>query len=215
VAAEKSTKGRPAASPNQRDTTKRETREALLAAGIELFAEQGIDVPSLDALCARAGFTRGAFYVHFQDREAFIVAVMEKVTSSFLDVMLAANGAELVLADIIATFAELVSRGSFNAFGTVPIHQFLAACARSPQLRKRYVSMFDTTRDRLTEAVKRGQLAGKVRADIDAARAGGLLLAIGMGVGTMLELGVSFEAVPHARTLAKLFEGGGGSSGSQ
>ena len=64
-----------------RELTKQETREALLRAGMELFAEQGLDVPSLDALCARAGFTRGAFYVHFADREEFIVAVMERIVT--------------------------------------------------------------------------------------------------------------------------------------
>src|SRR5262245_37416602 len=52
--------------PTTREFGKQETREALLRAGMEMFAEQGLDAPSLDALCARAGFTRGAFYVHFK-----------------------------------------------------------------------------------------------------------------------------------------------------
>ncbi len=54
--------------PVSRDETKQRTRDALIQAGLELFTEQGLDVPSLDAICDRAGFTRGAFYVHFADR---------------------------------------------------------------------------------------------------------------------------------------------------
>ena len=73
----------------RRALTKRETRAALLDAGLAEFAAHGLDTPSLDAICARAGFTRGAFYVHFRDREDFVVAVMERELATFLDVMIA------------------------------------------------------------------------------------------------------------------------------
>jgi len=43
-----------------------------------------LDTPSLDDICDRAGFTRGAFYVHFADREALLVAVMDHVGESFV-----------------------------------------------------------------------------------------------------------------------------------
>ncbi|MCZ7684911.1 MAG: TetR family transcriptional regulator [Sandaracinaceae bacterium] len=55
------------------------TREALVDAAAELFAEQGLTGPSLDAICAKAGFTRGAFYVHFATRDDLIAAVVEKI----------------------------------------------------------------------------------------------------------------------------------------
>ena len=71
--------------PNSRPVGRRETREALIQAGMAELAGQGLKQPSLDAICARAGFTRGAFYVHFEDREDFIAAVMERVLGGFLD----------------------------------------------------------------------------------------------------------------------------------
>lgn len=187
-----------------RDEAKLETREALIDAGIALFGEEGLDAPSLDAICARAGFTRGAFYVHFADREAFIVAVMESATASFLDAILAARGAELELADIIAAFASAVAGGSFAAFGKVPLHQVLTACARSRALRLRYVEILERTRERLADVVRAGQRAGRIRGDVDAAHAAGLLIAVGLGVGTMLELRVQFDAAPHASALTAL-----------
>jgi AcrR family transcriptional regulator len=45
-----------------RELAKQETREAVIRAGMAAFTEEGVDLPSLDAICARAGFTRGAFY---------------------------------------------------------------------------------------------------------------------------------------------------------
>jgi AcrR family transcriptional regulator len=187
-----------------REATKQETRDALIRAGMELFSEEGLDVPSLDALCARAGYTRGAFYVHFKDREEFIVAVMETATSRFLEGVLAVQGHDLDLDDIIAAFAQAVAGGTFGALGAVPLHQFLAACARSDALRKRYVRLLEKTRERLAESVRAGQRSGKIRRDVDALLLSGLLVAIGLGVGTLTELGVPFEAIRHARMLTKM-----------
>jgi TetR/AcrR family transcriptional regulator, transcriptional repressor for nem operon len=194
-----------------RDAAKQETREALIRAGVELFSKQGLDAPSLDAICARAGFTRGAFYVHFADREELIVAVMESATASFLDAILAARGADLDLHQIIAAFAAAVAGGTFPAFGTVPLHRFLAACARSPTLRKRYVRLIEQTRARVAEAVRAGQDAGTIRRDVSAEHAAGLLIAIALGVGTLTELRVPFEAAEHAPAVVRLLADGAAS----
>ena len=59
-----------------REVSKQETRQALLEAGLAEIIEHGWETPSLDAICARAGYTRGAFYVHFQDRDEFETAVL-------------------------------------------------------------------------------------------------------------------------------------------
>ncbi|MEU5991479.1 helix-turn-helix domain-containing protein [Spirillospora sp. NPDC047418] len=45
------------------------TTGALVAAARELFVEDGFAATSLDAICARAKVTRGAFYHHFGNKE--------------------------------------------------------------------------------------------------------------------------------------------------
>src|SRR5262245_28250994 len=84
--------------PSRRPAGKRATREALIRAGMAELARQGLQQASLDAICGRAGYTRGAFYVHFEDREDFVAAVMERVLSGFLDWILAAASGEHDLA---------------------------------------------------------------------------------------------------------------------
>lgn len=190
--------------PSTRDGAKQQTREALLRAGMAMFAEQGLDVPSLDALCARAGFTRGAFYVHFADREQFIVAVMESATGRFLDAVLSTRGRALDLGEIVAAFSASVEGGAFPVFGDVPMHQFLAACARSTALRGRYLTLILEARARLAEAARAGQRGGTVRADVDPELVAGLLVAIALGVGTMTAMDVPFDAAAHTGSLMKL-----------
>jgi AcrR family transcriptional regulator len=73
---------RTSASPRARRTQadrSAATRDALVSAARQLFAEQGFaDVPA-DAIVAAAGVTRGALYHQFEDKTALFDAVLEAV----------------------------------------------------------------------------------------------------------------------------------------
>ena len=139
-----------------REQTKQATRVALIAAGTTEFARHGFDV-SLDAICARAKLTRGAFYVHFADRDAFIVAVMQHVLGSFVTA-LTGPAANLDLATSIRLFmmavrskAPVVSGGAGLRF-----HHVLEACRRSRVIGDAYREVVATTRALLVAAIARG-----------------------------------------------------------
>jgi AcrR family transcriptional regulator len=51
------------------------TTTALVAAARELFAKEGYDATSLDAVAARAGVTKGAVYHHFNGKRQLFEAV--------------------------------------------------------------------------------------------------------------------------------------------
>ncbi|MEV0344720.1 helix-turn-helix domain-containing protein [Nonomuraea sp. NPDC050680] len=53
---------------SQRERTEA-TTGALVTAARELFVSDGFSATSLDAICVRAGVTRGAFYHHFSNKE--------------------------------------------------------------------------------------------------------------------------------------------------
>src|SRR5882672_929013 len=122
-----------------RDDAKRETREALIAAGIEAFAAEGIDAPSLDAICARAGYTRGAFYVHFKDREDFFVTVMDWALTGILSAVIGLNG-DTDLSSAISRFSSYMTRREWPVVGKYAIaaHRLLEAISRSEQLKTRF-----------------------------------------------------------------------------
>lgn len=48
------------------------TRDRLLAAAAEVFAERGFHGASVEDICERAGFTRGAFYSNFTDKDELV-----------------------------------------------------------------------------------------------------------------------------------------------
>lgn len=52
-------------------------REKLLNAALKMIREKGYGATSVDALCAEAGVTKGAFFHHFKSKEALGVAAAE------------------------------------------------------------------------------------------------------------------------------------------
>lgn len=55
------------------------TREALLRAGRELFAERPVDAVAIDDIVRAAGVAKGSFYNHFPDREALVRTVTGEI----------------------------------------------------------------------------------------------------------------------------------------
>src|SRR5665213_2434357 len=68
---------------------KAETRARLLAAAADLFAEQGIDAVSVDAVAEAAGRTSGAVYSHFGSKQGLLLALLDSWKDSVLTVLLA------------------------------------------------------------------------------------------------------------------------------
>src|SRR5437868_5487049 len=54
------------------------TRARLLRAAVEVLAERGYAASSIDEICARAGFTRGAFYSNYGSKDELVVEVFDQ-----------------------------------------------------------------------------------------------------------------------------------------
>jgi AcrR family transcriptional regulator len=68
---------------------KADTRARLLAAAAELFADQGIDAVSVDAVAVAAGRTSGAVYAHFGSKQGLLLALLDSWKDTVLTVLLA------------------------------------------------------------------------------------------------------------------------------
>ena len=55
-----------------------QTQERLMAAAGRVFAERGIIGASVEEICEAAGFTRGAFYSNFADKDALVLALIRQ-----------------------------------------------------------------------------------------------------------------------------------------
>jgi AcrR family transcriptional regulator len=63
--------------PLTADRRRQQTREYLLQAAAEVFAERGFHAATLDEVAAAAGFTKGAVYSNFKNKEDLFLALLE------------------------------------------------------------------------------------------------------------------------------------------
>ncbi|TIV74343.1 MAG: TetR family transcriptional regulator, partial [Mesorhizobium sp.] len=52
-----------------------QTREAVLAAAVDVFLERGVTRATLEQIASTAGVTRGAVYWHFRDKQEIFTAL--------------------------------------------------------------------------------------------------------------------------------------------
>ena len=61
------------------------TRAALIASARHVFATRGFEGASLDEIADAAGYTRGAIYRHFANKEDLLFAVSDAINTEVLD----------------------------------------------------------------------------------------------------------------------------------
>src|SRR6202163_3891747 len=61
------------------------TRRKLLAAADRIFARDGFEAARLEDIAAGAGYTRGAFYAHFEGKEEIFFALLEQWVRQRID----------------------------------------------------------------------------------------------------------------------------------
>lgn len=70
--------------PPLRARRKENTRERIIAASLDVFVDKGIDGARIDDLARAAGFTRGAFYSNFSEKEQVFEALFASVTDQLI-----------------------------------------------------------------------------------------------------------------------------------
>lgn len=88
----------------------RQRRTALLAAALELFADQGYPSTSVKQICRQAGLTERYFYESFRDRHTCLVVLYTELSEQM---RVATNAA---IADAEGRSAEDVVRSALEAF---------------------------------------------------------------------------------------------------
>jgi AcrR family transcriptional regulator len=99
---------------------RRKTRDRLMNAAYEVFAETGVHAASVEMITERAGFTRGAFYSNFGTKEELFFALAERENrirferlqegvDAILPELDSTPLTEATLGDVVTRFLELQS----------------------------------------------------------------------------------------------------------
>jgi AcrR family transcriptional regulator len=123
------------------------TRERLMDAAVELFAERGVLGASVEEICERAGFTRGAFYSNFESKNELCLDVMRRKGKQHLAGMQAAidaiavdtqAGPDMMIRQAVEVFLEgqPKERIEFATMLELRLHAM-----RTPELREGWLKV--------------------------------------------------------------------------
>ncbi|WP_078278024.1 TetR/AcrR family transcriptional regulator [Mycobacteroides franklinii] len=84
------------------------TRARLLEAALDVFAERGFHGASIENICERAGFTRGAFYSNFSGKDELFFALFDASSDQLITQLQAALEQCRASPDPVGTFIALI-----------------------------------------------------------------------------------------------------------
>ena len=173
------------------------TREHLLQAAAQVFAERGFHGATLDEVGAVAGFTKGAVYSNFRNKEDLFLAVLGWIYDHELAALRELlESSEVPSESRLADFAELV-RGQGVVSGaewSVLYEEFHLYALRNPAAREKLVELDE--RDiaevaRIIEGERERQGFHPLESSADAAR---IVIALMRGIGMMRTLDARLAA---------------------
>ena len=150
-----------APSPARPSARRRQTRERLMAGAVDVFAERGVLGASVEEICEAAGFTRGAFYSNFADKNALVLAMIEQ---NVQHATAAARQAIAGLAElpVQTSIGELLScvltrfqaAGRSNRTSALIEQELLLYAARVPELREPYRQFAVASRSEMRQLIE-------------------------------------------------------------
>jgi AcrR family transcriptional regulator len=182
-----------------------ETRQRMLEAALQVFAEQGFGRSTVEQVCERAGYTRGAFYSNFASLDDLFLAMWEQRSTELIDgLKQALNGMDTSKVKDVRGVVELVTPA-------VPVDdtwyritaEFTAHALRNPGLRRVMTAREEAISGAITPVV--AELLDKIgRGTPDQVAMGQALVAVHDGTAAQCLLEPDNPAVWRRR--ADLFE---------
>jgi AcrR family transcriptional regulator len=164
------------------------TRERLLEAAAEVFAERGYERAAVSDIARRAGFTTGAIYSRFRDKAELLLEVVRTALEAEQSAAVSAASAGIYeeLGDRFASFAAPLLDQSGQRDRNL-VFEAHAAARRNPDVGAMLSDFQREQFSALTRLVQDAQDHGEVASGVDPAVVAALFMSIPLGL-VMLEL---------------------------
>ena len=187
-------------------TSASDTRNRLVAAGLEIMASEGYDAAGLAAILGRAGVPKGSFYHFFASKEDFGLAVLEAYEDSWSEARerLLGDGTRSAIERLHAYFDHLATVHEAESPVRGCLYGILAQTAggRSPLFRDALRAVFARWEGHLAALIAEGQQAGEIDRAISPASAAAFLVDAYEGALVRLKVGDTGEGFARLHRFA-------------
>jgi AcrR family transcriptional regulator len=174
------------------------TRDRLVAAAAEVFAEKGYDRAGVQEIARRAGFTTGAIYGRFRGKAELLLAAIEAQSADEFEQLFAENRFEGKATDIITTVGSHLVTEEFDNGQALLLEAFVAA-RRDPEVKVMLRRVIEHRTEELTALVDDAKKNGGVDAALDTLSIVRFCHAVGFGF-------LLFGAIDLERSAAEPWE---------
>ncbi|MEO8457613.1 MAG: TetR/AcrR family transcriptional regulator [Chloroflexota bacterium] len=147
--------------------SREETRQKLLESAMQVFARNGYERATVDEIVREAGFSKGAFYVHFETKEDLFWEMLEERIASQQDMFRQTLDSTLSVAENERRILEQAFNMNAHPLGPAVILEFTAHGMRNEKVRDQLARMYERWHSFVVETLERGQELGIVRKDVD------------------------------------------------
>ncbi|MBT2484921.1 MULTISPECIES: TetR/AcrR family transcriptional regulator [unclassified Microbacterium] len=164
------------------------TRARLLDAATQFFAEVGLDGASVEAVCERAGFTRGAFYSNFESKDELFLELAGSVSEVRLNAVrtrvdeMTADGALADGCDPVVLVKQIMDLGGDDRLGVMLMSEIRIRALRDEQFGAAYLAQEREMVDSIAHIIDDIVAAGRFELRLPAEAAAGMLMIVWEGM---------------------------------
>lgn len=141
--------------PKLNQQAMRQRREHIVDAAIRQFAKQGFGGSSVDAICAEAGISKGAFYTHFESKDAVMLELLAR-RGAVYDAIAAST-----LAEFEEMFFDLMLRGLSDVDSRLEV-EAVTIGASNDAIKQALIANSERCKRRLSEVIGELLADGKI-----------------------------------------------------
>lgn len=163
------------------------TRARLLEAAAQVFAEIGLEGATVEAVCDRAGFTRGAFYSNFESKDELFLTLAASVGEVRLGavrerVSVLVGADALGDCDPVDLVQQIMDSGADDRVGVMLMSEIRIRALRDPDFGTAYLAQEREMVRSIAAIIQEIVDTGKFGLRIDAEEAARLLMVVWEGM---------------------------------
>ncbi len=178
-----------------------ETRARILTAAQESFGALGYDRASVAEICRRAAVTKGAFYHHFESKQAVFLQLLEAWLDDVDQRLAAFEESRALVPEQLVAMTTILDHVLDTATEQLPIYlEYLTQALRDAELRQLTVRPYDRFHRRIADIIRRGIEQGSLRPVPPEATASSVLALV---MGLLLEAMLAPDSIDMSAAAAQ------------
>ncbi|NMM84463.1 TetR family transcriptional regulator [Rhodococcus sp. SRB_17] len=187
-----------------RQQAQAQTRETLLVTAVEHFLERGYAAASLDQIAEDAGYSKGAVYSNFKNKDELCAEVLGRIRLTKVGEITEQLGAGSSVDDAISEFAVWAERTIGDQRWTLLEVEYSVRSRHSDEIREKIASGAEQVRVLIAGVVRHLTEVNGVKPSIDPDVAALRILSVGIGLGLQRAISPELAVDPLVDTVREI-----------